>query len=81
MVDARKILSRVSGLGENEIDKIWEEVKANSKRIDECKGPHDFEKEGEGIGAKYRCKKCKGRINGVSYFWYTKGLEHGRANK
>jgi predicted SprT family Zn-dependent metalloprotease len=79
-MDAKEVLSGISGLPKEEVQQIFEEVKANLKRLDGCKGPHDFEKDGEGIRAKYRCKKCKGTLDKINYSWYEKGLEHGKAS-
>jgi len=80
MMDGIETLSKVSGLGKNEVGKIWEEVKANQKCLRECEGPHDFEKEGEGLRAEYRCRKCKGKVRVHEYGWYMEGLKHGRAS-
>lgn len=73
-------LSAVSGLSKEETGKIFENVKANFKRLDECNGPHDFEKVGEDFRAIYRCRKCNGEISQRDYKWYAKGLEHGKAS-
>jgi len=72
------VLSDVSGLRKEEIVKVFEKVKANSKRLDECEGPHEFEKQGKDIRAKYRCGKCGGELDNIKYYWYMKGLEHGK---
>jgi len=74
-------LSEVSGLSKAETEKIFETVKANIKRLNECSGPHDFEKVGEGFRAIYRCKKCAGEISQRDHGWYAKGLDHGKASK
>jgi predicted SprT family Zn-dependent metalloprotease len=79
MADAKEVLSRVSGLPKKEVSKIWEDVKANNKRLRDCKGPHEFvETAGAKFRGKYRCWKCGGEINGVAYSWYMEGLKHGR---
>lgn len=81
--DAIGVLENVSGLKREEIAKIWEEVKANQKRLRECEGPHEFEKTNDGLYARadYRCKRCKGRVNGQQYHWYEEGLKHGKASR
>jgi len=83
MVDkALDALANVSGLKKKEINQIWEEVKANHKKLRECEGPHEFEKENDGLHfrAQYRCKKCGGTVRGHEYQWYMEGLRHGKAS-
>lgn len=81
--DTLKVLENVSGLSRDEIGKIWDEVRENSKRLKECPGPHEFEKTNDGLFARadYRCKKCGGRVKGPQYHWYEEGLKHGKASK
>ena len=75
-----EILSQVTGLPMSEMQKIWQEVKANAKTLDECGGPHDFQSQDPGKPlAKYRCTKCGGVVDGTDKLWYERGLEHGRA--
>lgn len=67
-------------LKKTQLKKIWEEVKANQKRLEECVGPHDFEEEKNdkpGIPDMI-CKKCNGRLKKTEAVWYLKGLKHGR---
>lgn len=80
MGDVVKALSDVSGLRKKEIKQIWENVKANHKRLDECEGPHEFELVGEDrpLKSKYRCRKCKGELDRINHGWYQRGLEHGK---
>lgn len=61
--------------------KIWEEVCANAKKLDECVGPHDFSKPDPAdskLPRRYFCTKCGGWLAAVEVIWYKKGLEHGR---
>lgn len=63
-----------------EVEKIWENVKANHKALDHCRGPHDFhvhEKLRGGTPRNYKCSKCGGVLDSVNYYWYKKGIEHG----
>lgn len=62
----------------NEVHAIWEEVKRNHKRLDECPGPHEFGPMLAKPGAKYTCSKCGGVVDAVARSWYEKGLTHGR---
>jgi hypothetical protein len=60
------------------LDKIWKQVKENSKKLDSC-DLHEFERlEPKKFGSKYKCKKCEGECSGTDYLWYLKGLEHGK---
>lgn len=58
-------------------DQVWADVQANSKKLRECPGPHDFVQEGEGIRRMYRCSKCGGTVDPIRYYWYLEGLRHG----
>jgi len=62
----------------SDFDQIWTDVQANSKKLRECPGPHDFVQEGEGIRRMYRCSKCGGTVDTIRYYWYLEGLKHGR---
>jgi hypothetical protein len=62
--------------------KLWEEVKANHKRLDACVGPHDFVEASRahdytGPKVKFRCLKCNGVVDNNSHHWYKLGLKHG----
>ena len=59
---------------------IWQAVKANKKRLDNCNGPHDFQpihEDGKKLVRDYRCSKCGGKIDAIHKIWYCEGLEHG----
>ncbi len=72
-------VSRVTGLSQADIKTLWEQVKANHKLLDECKG-HDFsrpfEKRGEMV-VKWQCSRCGGTVDGQAKRWYERGLQHG----
>lgn len=79
-MDGADALSRVSGVPRDEVFALWEQVKANHKRLDECQGPHVFvsltpEKQ---IGQRFRCDRCQGEADGVHVHWYRLGLAHGQ---
>lgn len=79
MTDGREILSNVSGLPKKEINKIWEEVKANNKRLRNCEGPHQFQlADDKRINSKYRCALCGGTVDTIAFKWYMDGLKHGQ---
>lgn len=51
---------------------IFNNVKQNHKRLEECTKPHDFQPI---TGArKYKCTKCNGEIDTTHYYWYYQGL-------
>lgn len=61
------------------IKKILDSVRENFRILDRCAGPHDFQVIGEiRIGAKYKCTKCNGVVDGVNKRWYESGLKDGR---
>lgn len=59
---------------------IWEEVKANTARLNACPR-HDFVAEQPGrLGSKWRCSACSGTVDGSAAHWYRQGLTHGGAH-
>jgi hypothetical protein len=75
-------LSAVTGLSKERLEGIWEEVKENKKRLDNCTGPHEFTPNDVdgllGTAKNYKCSKCQGTITSVEHRWYERGLQHGR---
>lgn len=74
-------LSEISGISKPEMNAIWEQVKANHKRLDECVGPHVFTREVSRTGKlvrRWACERCGGEIETVDKSWYEMGLKHGR---
>jgi hypothetical protein len=67
-------------LSREELLKMWEEVKANQKRLEGCVGPHDFvlaSTTGTRHDEKHRCLKCDGVVDWSTCTWYKLGLKHG----
>lgn len=66
--------------------KLWEEMQANQRRLDECVGPHDFrpatpKNSAFGVAGTtdtYICTKCQGTLNHYALHWYERGLQHAR---
>jgi hypothetical protein len=82
MPDLIKALANITSLKQEEVTRIWEEVKANKKLLDSCKGPHDFgmlTSEGGLSRAKYTCKNCGGWVGAAYRRAYEEGFAHGRA--
>ena len=79
MPDGVEILSKISGLPKKEINSIWEDVKVNTKKLEECSGPHDFQPDTFKKPVRDQiCSKCGGKIQASNALWYKKGLEHGK---
>ena len=61
---------------------VFKEVKINRKKLDNCKGPHEFVPDPPSkmptIGSRYRCTECGGTVDAIALSWYNKGIEHGR---
>ena len=75
------LLSNISGISKAKMKEIFEEVKANAKKLDECVGPHEFWVVDEAtppLKSEYVCKRCGGRLRAQEHYWYEKGLEHGK---
>lgn len=63
---------------------IWEAVKANLARLNQCQGPHQWEidpndKHHVSDRMKHkRCKLCGGVVDALHAIYYNNGVEHGR---
>lgn len=78
------VLSKVSGISKEEVQKIANEVQENIKRLNSCRGPHEFvpiPKELLRGSPKMRCTICKGWLDATAAKWYERGLEHGKRAK
>lgn len=79
-----KVVSRISKkpISEKEIDGLIDKAIENVKKLNSCKGPHDFvPAEGEKPGKNARrltCAVCGGSVDGHGKLWYERGLKHGR---
>jgi len=78
MVDGVEVMSKISGLSKETVQEIWEETQANHRRLQECKGPHDFQPVTDGHFSKaFRCSLCGGEVSATNASWYIRGLKHG----
>lgn len=59
------------------MDKIWEEIRANSRKLESCK-KHSFKKSSD--NTRYYCEHCGGWTNVSGVHWYEQGLKHGGNN-
>ena len=75
-----KVLSRVSGLTEDKVHEIFNEVKVNSTMLESCTGPHKFTIPSgrREFLDDYVCELCNGKVSSIHKLWYERGLEHGR---
>lgn len=76
-MDPLNTLADLSGVSTADMKKIWEDVKANHKRMAECDNHIFFLLPGDNpLRNKYECKRCGGIIDGIAYLWYTEGRKH-----
>lgn len=71
------VLSKVSGIPENEVMGIYETVKANQLKLSECK-LHDFSIDvvpHTNINKSWKCTKCGGKVNASAKLWYETGMQ------
>jgi hypothetical protein len=72
----KKALGRVSGMDDDAMESIAQEVKDNSDRLNGC-ACHQFviDETGtrHGISFRYRCTVCRGIIDQSAWFWYNRG--------
>lgn len=68
-----------------EVKALLEAGRANSKKLDDCAGPHDLSVDLSGpaviLGKRWGCAKCGGEVDGIRKLWYERGLAHGRAER
>lgn len=77
--DGIELLSKLGGLGREEVLGIVANVKENIAILASC-SRHDFAPN-EGSSDFRReeiCANCKGRVNGEKAHWYKLGQEHGK---
>ena len=77
--DGAEALSKISGLGRDEIRGIWEQVKANSAKLRSC-NRHRFEASQVKLGQKMICLNCGGTISLTDVGYYIRGYEANGGN-
>jgi len=84
-------LSELTGVKPVEIDAILAEIKANTARMENC-SRHDFSitldrrtkqpienpTPAQRFGAKFKCTRCGGIVDGLARIWYDKGLKDSK---
>lgn len=80
LINAHTEIEKLTGIPSDESRRIFEEVKLNSARLENCAGPHDFEPHGDlrPFRRKWKCTKCEGVIDSIAKSWYDRGLRHGK---
>ena len=81
-------LEKVTGLKRQELDKIFQQVKANLKLLESCPR-HNFSvpvdrHTKQPIPDKvtfcdWRCSECGGWVDGLAKRWYEQGMAHAKA--
>lgn len=59
---------------------LWEKVKENQRALTGCAGPHDFSEDltpDRQLGKRWRCRLCRGEVDGVAKAHYLEGVRHG----
>lgn len=77
--DGAGVLGKISGLGKEKVNEIWEKVKANHRLLDAC-SKHDFSidvTEGQTLNKRWKCVHCGGIVDTIAKGWYEKGVQHG----
>lgn len=71
------LMAELSGLPQDDIRAIAEQVKANSAKLNAC-AYHDFEPipgtaNAAGFKQRYRCVHCLGEIDAIAHSWHELG--------
>lgn len=59
---------------------IWRDVKANAIALDSCPGPHTFPAGAPGLGNRWTCSKCGGKVDGAFVLAYCAGWQAAGAD-
>lgn len=73
------VMSDLTGLAPGEITSLFEQVKANAKRLDACPR-HEFEPMAQAASTarkRYRCKHCGGEVDSHAHRWHEIGRKSG----
>lgn len=80
MTDGAERLADATGLSKTEIVDIWNDVKANRKKLASCRA-HRFEGGPiEKLGAKYTCSRCGGEETLTRISDYIEGFKAAGGN-
>lgn len=86
-MDVKETLSELTGVKPSEIDSILLEIKANTAKMESCplhdfsivldrhtKQPLENPSPVQRFGAKFKCVRCGGVVDGLARIWYEKGV-------
>lgn len=65
-------------MNKEEARKIFEQVQANTKRLDACPKPHDFVDDPEDVRKVWKrkvCTNCGGKVDCIAAHWYERGMK------
>jgi hypothetical protein len=66
-------------LDDAELRHVMDEVQENAKRLESCKGPHEFTVDttpDRTIFKRWACALCAGTVDDNAKRWYVRGLTH-----
>lgn len=74
MTDSVDTISGLTGLPRKDLLDIWEQVKANTARLDAC-ARHEFEAitPARPLKQRYRCIRCQGEVDAHAHHWHEIG--------
>lgn len=79
MADSVDTLAQATGIPRAELLQLWEDAKANERRLSGCPR-HVFTPVNTATFAqKYVCRVCSGVVDAHAHHWYALGLQHGVA--
>ena len=71
-------LSKLSGIAKPEMQKIWEEIQENKKKLNSCSF-HEFKlNSDQQFNNLYICQNCKGTVRITEKLWYEQGIAHAQ---
>lgn len=91
-MNAVETISKVTGMSKPEVDSVFQEVKANQRKLESCIRPHDFSicldrrtkqpidnpTPQQHFGAKWQCSKCDGIVDSIHKINYNQGLKDAK---
>lgn len=76
-------LRAIFGASAPELQRLWDQVQDNQRRIRTCKRPHDFREmplrdARRPLDKEYMCVSCHGTIRAEQYLYYAMGFADGK---
>lgn len=79
MADSVDKLSQATGVHRAELLQLWEDAKANGRRLTQCPRHVFTPVSTTTFAQKYVCRVCSGVVDAHAHHWYALGLQHGVA--